>query len=124
MMCLCPVGMATSQTITSLTACQTKEQNLQMECKFSKDTLSKMPIICSYELDKKVVASSNNSKPVDATYKDRGTAIITGETCMLELKGFSDDSPKTYICNIQQDKSVTQELSVEKSKIYIYVYHP
>lgn len=110
--------MASSQTINDLTACVTKEQNLQMECKFTSE--KQTSLTCTYEVDKKVVASTNASKIVDPTYKGRGTAKITNDVCVLTLTGFSSDKSTVYNCIIQQEKSVSKELLVEKSKIYIY----
>lgn len=121
-MSLCPVGMASSQSITSLTACLTKDQNLMMECKFTLAKLSNAT--CTYEVDKKVVATTDNSKSQDASYKNRATAKLESNKCVLTLNGFSDDSPKMYNCTIQQEKAESKQLNVDKSKIYIYIYGP
>lgn len=119
---LCPVGMAGSQTIDSLTACVTNDQNLRMECKFT--SVKQIDTTCTYEIDKKVVATNNSNKVVDSAYKNRSKIEFNGTVCVLTLTGFADDIPKTYNCIIQQDKPVTKEMTVDKSKIYIYIHGP
>ncbi|MCJ8748643.1 hypothetical protein PDJAM_G00167010 [Pangasius djambal] len=117
----CLLGMASCQSINTLTACLTKEQNLVMMCKFTPAPLN-VNAACTYEVENKVVATTNISINVDPTFKSRGKAEISSNTCKLSLTGFSDDQPKTYTCIIKQEKSASKEITVDKSKIYIYIY--
>ncbi|XP_034156380.2 thy-1 membrane glycoprotein [Pangasianodon hypophthalmus] len=110
------LGMASSQSIDMLTACVTKEQNLDMTCKFTPASLN-VNATCTYEVDKKVVATTDKSINVESTFKNRGKAEISSNICKLSLTGFADDQPKTYTCTIKQEKSVTKEIIVEKNKL-------
>lgn len=110
----CPTGMASSQTINTMTACLTKDQNLKMECTFT--LVKQTNATCTYEVDKKVVATTGNLT-VDPTFKSRGKVEISSNVCVLTLTGLADDKPRLYNCTVQQDKSnATQGLIVEKSK--------
>ncbi|XP_062844565.1 thy-1 membrane glycoprotein [Trichomycterus rosablanca] len=110
----CLLGMTNSQTITDLTACVTKENNLRMECKFTLNTSVPTAAKCTYKTSGKVVATTDPTVTQDATYKNRGTASITNNMCLLELTGFPDGAAQDYECAIKQDKSVTKTKSVEK----------
>lgn len=117
----CPVGMASSQSINSLTACLTKDQNLQMECRFTLPNQGNAT--CTYIVDKKVAASTNITNKVDPAFQNRGSVNMHSDKCVFTLTGFADSEPKMYNCTIQQDKSVlNMGLTVDKSKIYIYIY--
>ncbi|KAI5089320.1 Thy-1 membrane glycoprotein precursor, partial [Silurus meridionalis] len=101
------VGVVNSQSISSLTACLTKDQNLIMECKFGQ--VKNPPAICTYEVDKKVMVTTNSNKTVDATFKNRATVEVTDDKCIMTLKGFSDDVSKMYNCSIQDKTSQTPQ---------------
>lgn len=116
----CPIGMASSQKIDDLSACLTKEQNLNLTCKFTPKQ-GGMPV-CVFTMDKKVVATSNVTGTVDPTYKNRASVTMKDNVCTLILTGFSADQPETYVCTINQDSTnATQSKAVEKSKNYIYI---
>lgn len=117
----CPVGMARSQTDPTLTACLTKEQNLRMECVFI--PTKQANATCTFEVDKKVVATNVANKQQDPTYTNRASIKLESNKCVLNLKGLTDDS-KTFNCTVQQEKLASAKMTVEKSKIYIYIYGP
>lgn len=119
---LCSVGMARSQSITSLTACLTKENNLIMECKFT--PAKQINTTCTYEVNKTVVASTSTNKQQEPTYKNQAKINLESDKCLLNLTGFPNESPKMYNCTIQHEKPFTKGLSLQRGKIYIYVYGP
>ncbi|XP_053474645.1 thy-1 membrane glycoprotein [Ictalurus furcatus] len=111
----CLLGMASSQSINTLTACLTKDQNLQMECTFTLPNQGNAT--CTYVVDKKVVATTNITNTVDPTFQNRGSVNMRSDKCVLTLTGFADSQPKMYNCTIQQDKSVlNMGLTVDKKK--------
>lgn len=120
-MYLCPVGLASSQSIDTLTACLTKEQNLKMECKFTRSK-STHEVVCTYRINGKLAASTDKSQAVDDTYKNRATVDIKDKTCELHLTGFKSEASELYNCTITQDQIASKTLHVEKSKICIYIY--
>lgn len=120
-MYLCPVGLASSQNIDTLTACLTKEQNLKMECKFTPAKSNHKPV-CTYRINDKVAASTDESQAKDDMYKNRATVDIKDKTCELHLTGFKSEASELYNCTITQDQPVSKALHVEKSKICIYIY--
>lgn len=121
MMYLCPVGLASSQSIDTLTACLTKEQNLKMECKFTPVKSSHDPV-CTYRINDKVAASTDKSQTLDDMYKNRATVEIKDKTCELRLTGFKSEASELYNCTITQVQVASKTLHAEKSKICIYIY--
>lgn len=121
----CSVGMANSQSVTELRACLTEDQTLKIDCDFTPEKQTTTPI-CTFEADKKVVATTNNvTKPVDPTIKNPGQASLKENKCELIWPLFSEDDGKMYNCTIQYAKpvlSTTLGMKVEKSKIYNYFY--
>lgn len=111
------LGVATGQTSLQISSCITKDQNLQMYCKFIPAPDPKLPKNCYYKTEDKVIASTNSSMPQDNTFKNRANVSIVDNTCELLLKGFSDDKPKNYTCFIKQTASPgSVSATVEKSK--------
>ncbi|XP_051749088.1 thy-1 membrane glycoprotein [Ctenopharyngodon idella] len=112
------LGVATGQTSLQISSCITKDQNLQMYCKFIPAPDPKLPKNCYYKTEDKVIASTNSSMPQDNTFKNRANVSIVDNTCELLLKGFSDDKPKNYTCFIKQTASPgSVSATVEKSKL-------
>ncbi|KAM9441281.1 thy-1 membrane glycoprotein [Clarias gariepinus] len=116
----CLLGMANSQTVTKLRACLTEDQTLKIDCDFTPEKQTTTPI-CTFEADKKVVATTNNvTKPVDPTIKNPGQASLKENKCELIWPLFSEDEGKMYNCTIQYAKPVlatTSGIQVEKKKI-------
>ncbi|XP_060719654.1 thy-1 membrane glycoprotein [Tachysurus vachellii] len=108
----CLLGMASSQKIDGITACLTKEQSLHLNCTYT----TTQPVSCVFTIDKKVVAATNSTIVVDSTYKNRATAtIISNNVCQMILKGYADDQPQTYNCNLYQgNTNATLSKTVEK----------
>lgn len=115
--------MASSQKIDGVTACLTKDQNLLLNCTYT-TTQASLPLSCVFTFDKKIVTTTNSTIVVDPTYKSRATAsIINNNVCQMTLKGYSDDQPQTYNCNLYQgNTNATAAKTVEKSKNYIHFY--
>ncbi|XP_047664927.1 thy-1 membrane glycoprotein [Tachysurus fulvidraco] len=110
----CLLGMASSQKIDGVTACLTKEQNLLLNCTYT--ATASMNPSCFFTIDKKTVATTNDSIVVDPTYKIRATAsLINNNVCQMTLKGYSGDQPQTYNCNLYQGSTnATVAKTVEK----------
>ncbi|KAK3509482.1 hypothetical protein QTP70_035137 [Hemibagrus guttatus] len=109
-------GMASSQKIDELTACLTKEQNLNMTCTFTPKQGAS--IVCVFTMNKKVVAATNTTIIVEPSYKSRATATLKNNVCSMILTGFSADQPEMYVCNIYQDNmNATQSKTVEKKNM-------
>ncbi|XP_058238433.1 thy-1 membrane glycoprotein [Hemibagrus wyckioides] len=112
----CLLGMASSQKIDDLSACLTKEQNLNLTCKFTPKQ-GDMPV-CNFAINKKVVATTNTTGAVDPTYKNRASVTLKGNVCSLTLTGFSADQPETYVCTIYQNNTnAEQSKTVEKKNM-------
>ncbi|GAA6103341.1 thy-1 membrane glycoprotein [Tachysurus ichikawai] len=111
----CLLGMASSQKIDGVTACLTKDQNLLLNCTYT-TTQASLPLSCVFTFDKKIVTTTNSTIVVDPTYKSRATAsIINNNVCQMTLKGYSDDQPQTYNCNLYQgNTNATAAKTVEK----------
>ncbi|XP_077096877.1 thy-1 membrane glycoprotein [Siphateles boraxobius] len=112
------LGVASGQTALQISSCLTKEQNLQMSCKFTPATNPKLPKTCYYMTENKLIGNSNSSIAPDNTFKNRANVSMTDTTCELYLKGFSDDKPKNYTCVIKQNDSPVSIMAVvDKSKL-------
>ncbi|XDV20874.1 hypothetical protein PO909_026086 [Leuciscus waleckii] len=112
------LGVASGQTSLRISSCLTKEQNLQMSCKFTPAADPKLPKTCYYMTESKMIGSSNSSTVPDSTFKNRANVSISDTTCELYLKGFSDDKPKNYTCFIKQTASpMSVSEIVDKSKL-------
>uniref|UniRef100_A0A672KSM2 Thy-1 cell surface antigen n=1 Tax=Sinocyclocheilus grahami TaxID=75366 RepID=A0A672KSM2_SINGR len=112
------LGAASAQTSLQLSSCLTKEQNLEMVCKFTPASDPKLQKICYYMTENKLVGSTNTSSPPDSTFKNRATVSIADNICKLYLKGLSDDKPKNYTCFIKQTTTpVPITAVVDKSKL-------
>ncbi|XP_060768513.1 thy-1 membrane glycoprotein [Neoarius graeffei] len=113
---VCLLGLASSQSIDTLTACLTKEQNLKMECKFTRSK-STHEVVCTYRINDKLAASTDKRQAVDDTYKNRATVDIKDKTCELHLTGFKGEVSELYNCTITQDQIASKTLPVEKKNI-------
>ncbi|KAM9498009.1 thy-1 membrane glycoprotein isoform 1-T2 [Salvelinus alpinus] len=112
---VCLLGFASTQTVTKLTSCLTKEKNLRMDCKYQLTAVTPVPT-CTYTQENSVVGSTDPAKSPDPTFKNRGVVVITENitTCRLTLTGFSDDKPKNFTCTIKQKETVSKTSTVEK----------
>lgn len=111
------LGVASAQTSLQLSSCLTKDQNLDMYCKFTPVSDSKLQKTCYYMTENKLVGSTNMSSTPESTFKNRATVSIVENMCKLNLKGFSDDKPKNYTCFIKQTATaVSVSAVVDKSK--------
>ncbi len=109
------LGVASAQTSLQLSSCLTKDQNLEMYCKFTPDP--KLQKTCYYMTENKLVGSTNTSITPDSTFKNRATVSIVEDMCKLNLNGFSADKPQNYTCFIKQTATpVSVSAVVEKSK--------
>ncbi len=109
------LGVASAQIPPQLSSCLTKDQNLDMYCKFTLDP--KIKETCYYMTENKLVGSTNISSSPDSTFKNRANVSIVKNVCTLNLKGFSADQPKTYTCFIKQTATpVSVSAEVDKSK--------
>ncbi|KAF5909772.1 upstream stimulatory factor 1-like isoform X2, partial [Clarias magur] len=109
-------SMANSQSINPLKACLTEDQTLKIECEFTKGKQTTTPI-CTFEVDKKIVATTNNiSKPVDPTIKNPGQASLEENKCVLTWAAFSEDQGKMYNCTIHYEAPTTLGIKVEKKE--------
>lgn len=118
--------MATAQTSLVITSCLTKEQNLQMTCKFTPAPTPDPKIsVCNFMSEGKLVASSNASIVPDTPFKGRTKLAFEQNMCLLNLTGFSSDKPQDFTCNIKQtDKQATTLTStVDKRKTNLQVFH-
>ncbi|XP_059405187.1 thy-1 membrane glycoprotein [Carassius carassius] len=111
------LGVASAQTSLQLSFCVTKDQNLDMYCKFTPASDPKLQKICYYMTENKLVGSTNSSANPDSTFKNRANVSIVENMCKLNLKGFSDDKPRNYTCFIKQNASVSVSAVVDKSKL-------
>lgn len=112
------LGVASAQTPLQLSSCLTKDQNLDMYCKFTPASDPKLQKTCYYMTENKLVGSTNISSIPDSTFKNRATVSIVENVCKLNLKGFSDDKPKNYTCFIKQTATaVSVSAVVDKSKL-------
>lgn len=110
------LGVASAQNPPQLSSCLTKDQNLDMYCKFTLDP--KIKETCYYMTENKLVGSTNISSSPDSTFKNRANVSIVGNVCKLNLKGFSADQPKNYTCFIKQTATpVSVSAEVDKSKL-------
>lgn len=112
------LGMASSQKIDTLTACLTKEQNLFMNGTFTPKQ-GTAPVSCVYKNSvQKVVAATDTSITVDSTYKNRATVSRIGNSCLLDLTGFSNNEPEKYTFIIYQENvNSTTTITVEKGAL-------
>ncbi|XP_067294956.1 thy-1 membrane glycoprotein [Pseudorasbora parva] len=111
------LGVATGQNSLQISSCLTKDQNLQMYCRFTASD-PKVLNTCFYMTDNKLIGSTNTSSLPDSTFKNRANVSLSDTTCELYLKGFSDDKPKNYTCYFKQkDMQVSASATVEKSKL-------
>uniref|UniRef100_A0A672LQ78 Thy-1 cell surface antigen n=1 Tax=Sinocyclocheilus grahami TaxID=75366 RepID=A0A672LQ78_SINGR len=112
------LGVASAQTSLQLSSCLTKDQNLDMYCKFTPASDPKLQKTCYYMTENKLVGSTNMSTIPDSTFKNRATVSIAENMCKLNLKGFSDDQPKNYTCFIKQTATpMSVSAVVDKSKL-------
>ncbi|XP_048043663.1 thy-1 membrane glycoprotein [Megalobrama amblycephala] len=112
------LGVATGQTSLQISSCLTKEQNLEMYCKFTPASGSSLPKTCYYMTESELIASTNSSSIPNPTFKNRANISIVDNTCKLSLNGFSADKPKNYTCFIKQTASpVSVSATVDKSKL-------
>ncbi|KTG38529.1 hypothetical protein cypCar_00003012 [Cyprinus carpio] len=112
------LGVASAQTSLQLSFCLTKDQNLDMNCKFTPASDPKLQKTCYYMTENKLVGSTNASNIPDSTFKNRATVSLVENVCKLNLKGFSDDKPKNYTCYIKQTATpVSVSAVVDKSKL-------
>ncbi|XP_056113315.1 thy-1 membrane glycoprotein [Rhinichthys klamathensis goyatoka] len=112
------LGVASGQTSLQISSCLTKDQNLQMSCKFVPATDPKLLKTCYYMTENKLIGHSNSSITPDSTFKNRANVSISNTTCELYLKGFSADKPTNYTCFIKQTASpVSVVATVDKSKL-------
>ncbi len=110
------LGVASAQTSLQLSFCVTKDQNLDMYCKFTPASDPKLQKTCYYMTENKLVGSTNSSATPDSTFKNRANVSLVENVCKLNLKGFSDDKPKNYTCFIKQSATVSVSAIVDKSK--------
>lgn len=111
------LGVATGQTSLQITSCVTKNQNLEMYCKFTPASGTNLPKICFYMMENKLVASTNSTSTPAPEFKNRANVSIVDNTCKLLLTGFSEDKPQNYTCFIKQTASASVSAIVEKSKM-------
>ncbi|XP_043096160.1 thy-1 membrane glycoprotein [Puntigrus tetrazona] len=108
------LGLASAQSSLQLSSCLTKDQNLNLSCKF---TPSSGPKTCYFMTENKLVGSTNASSVPDSTFKNRATVSIVENVCNLNLNGFADDKPKNYTCYIKQTSTASAFVLVDKSKL-------
>ncbi|KAL2094957.1 hypothetical protein ACEWY4_009676 [Coilia grayii] len=113
----CLTGVAAAQTpppptITGLTSCITKEQNLKMECAFKLPT-STPAATCKFTKDDKVMGSTNAAVVPDPTYKNRANVTMKGQVCELYLNGL-EDKAQDIKCVIKQNVEVSKVATVDK----------
>ncbi|KAK7164532.1 hypothetical protein R3I94_003052 [Phoxinus phoxinus] len=113
------LGVASGQTSLQISSCVTKEQNLQMSCKFTPATDPKLPKTCYYMTESKYIGSTNSSSiPPDSTFKKRANVSLSNTACELYLTGFSNDKPQNFTCFIKQtDLPVSITAIVDKSTL-------
>lgn len=111
------LGVATGQTSLQISSCLTKNQNLEMSCKFTPASGSSLQKTCYYMMENQLIASTNSSSIPDSNFKNRANISIVDNTCKLSLTGFSADKPKNYTCFIKQTASpVSVYATLDKSK--------
>ncbi|KAK7173098.1 hypothetical protein R3I93_003046 [Phoxinus phoxinus] len=99
------LGVASGQTSLQISSCLTKEQNLQMSCKFTPATDPKLPTTCYYMTESKYIGSTNSSIPPESTFKNRANVSLSNTACELHLTGLPSDNPQNYTCFIKQTDS-------------------
>ncbi|XP_056601835.1 thy-1 membrane glycoprotein [Triplophysa dalaica] len=106
------LGIATAQTSLVITSCLTKEQNLQMICKFTPAPTPDPKIsVCNFTSEGKLVASSNAGMDAESTFKGRTKIAFEPNMCRLNLTGFSSDKPQDFTCNIKQTEKQATTLT-------------
>ncbi|XP_062391821.1 thy-1 membrane glycoprotein [Sardina pilchardus] len=107
----CLLGLATSQTVTELTSCITKENNLRMECNFN--PVETPGTTCKFTLGDKIVATTDAKETQDVMYKNRANATLMDKVCELSLTGLSD-KPQDFKCTIKQTNESSSVATVDK----------
>lgn len=96
-------------------SCQTKENNLRMDCLFEPDPTGGQ-VTCDYLNGNSLAGSTNSSAKPEPAYTRRATVNITNKVCRLDLTGFSSDKPQNFTCIIKQRLSAMKTSIVDKSK--------
>ncbi|XP_042564499.1 thy-1 membrane glycoprotein isoform X2 [Clupea harengus] len=113
---LCLLGLATAQTITDLTSCITKENNLKMECNFNPAASASPPPMCKFTQGNKIVGSTDRAEEQDATYRHRANVTIKASVCELYLTGLSDNA-QDFKCTIKQTEMKDKTARVVRKEI-------
>lgn len=114
----CLTGLATAQTITDLTSCITKENNLKMECNFNPAASASPPPMCKFTQGNKIVGSTDRAEEQDATYRHRANVTIKASVCELYLTGLSDNA-QDFKCTIKQTEMKDKTARVVRSKSFL-----
>ncbi|XP_066566669.1 thy-1 membrane glycoprotein [Amia ocellicauda] len=110
--------LTSAQDVTHVTACTTKENNLQMYCKFTPDGNS--TINCDFLENDKKMGGTQPGYNADPTFKNRVNVTLlasTKDTCRLILTGFAKDKSNNYTCEITQGKTASKVLAVNGKSV-------
>ncbi|XP_041947768.1 thy-1 membrane glycoprotein [Alosa sapidissima] len=105
----CLLGLATAQTVTDITSCITKENNLRMECNFN--PIETPSPTCKFTQGDKIVASTYEKQ--DPTYKNRANITMMDKVCEMSLTGLPDN-PQEFKCTIKQTVESSKVATVDK----------